>query len=59
VRSAVQRNRIKRVIRESFRTHQSQLRGLDLVVIARRGVGAVKPRALFSVLEAHWSKLGG
>ena len=32
-RSAVARNRIKRIVRESFRHHQSQLGGMDWVVM--------------------------
>ena len=36
---AVGRNRIKRMIRESFRHHQEQLVGLDLVVVARPASG--------------------
>lgn len=35
VRLAVQRNRIKRLIRESFRTRQEEFGTIDLVVLAR------------------------
>ena len=36
---AVQRNRIKRVLREFFRLHQAQLpSGVDLVVVPRRSL---------------------
>lgn len=35
---AVHRNRIKRFIRESFRQHQHQLSGLDIIVLTRRGI---------------------
>ena len=37
VGNAVRRNRIKRLVREWFRTRKEQLSGCDLVVIARRG----------------------
>lgn len=36
-RSAVQRNRIKRLVRESFRKHSANLPALDIVVMARPG----------------------
>ena len=39
VRLAVQRNRVKRQLRESFRRHQQVLVGLDIVVLARPGLG--------------------
>ncbi|OGT55916.1 MAG: ribonuclease P protein component [Gammaproteobacteria bacterium RIFCSPHIGHO2_12_FULL_43_28] len=35
VRRAVDRNRIKRVIRESFRYHQEAVKGLDIIVLIR------------------------
>ncbi|TAK75151.1 MAG: ribonuclease P protein component [Gammaproteobacteria bacterium] len=35
VKLATTRNRLRRVIRESFRHHQESLKGLDLVVIIR------------------------
>jgi len=38
LKRAVDRNRIKRLIRESFRQHQAQLRGLDIVVLVRHGI---------------------
>jgi ribonuclease P protein component len=37
LKRAVDRNRFKRVVRESFRHHQEQLKGLDIVVLARNG----------------------
>lgn len=57
VRSAVQRNRIKRIIRESFRNHLSQLPGLDVIVMARQGADARPNAELFRALEKHWNKI--
>ena len=37
--NAVNRNRIKRLVRESFRRHQSELPAVDLVVNARPEAG--------------------
>ena len=38
---AVQRNRIKRVLREFFRRHQTGLPAFDLVIMAKKGAAAL------------------
>ena len=53
-KSAVRRNRIKRIIRESFRAHQEELRGLDVVVVSRPGISAIRDEAMPAVLARHW-----
>jgi ribonuclease P protein component len=56
---SVQRNRIRRVIRESFRLHQRELPAADLVVSARaRARGASGPE-LHAALAALWRKGAG
>ncbi|RKZ54202.1 MAG: ribonuclease P protein component [Candidatus Parabeggiatoa sp. nov. 3] len=57
VKQAVERNRIKRLIRESFRHHQSCLAGLDCVVLAKTGIEQVNNRTLLHSLAKHWLKL--
>lgn len=53
-RRATQRNRLKRIIRESFRQHRNRLEGLDIVVMNRpEAAGASNPE-LFTSLEKHW-----
>ena len=55
--NAVERNRIRRMIRESFRLHQHQIPALDLVVSARvraRGTVATQLRAQ---LESFWQEV--
>ncbi len=55
--NSVERNRIRRVIRESFRIHQRELPAFDLVVSARdRARGAPGPE-LRAALEALWKKV--
>jgi len=56
MRRAVNRNRCKRLIRESFRHHLECLAGLDLVVLARSN-GEVPNAAIFSSLSSHWKRL--
>ena len=53
-RLATQRNRVKRIIRESFRQHHMALAGLDIVVINQPATGAASYRQIFDSLEAHW-----
>jgi ribonuclease P protein component len=52
--SAVKRNRIKRLIRESFRLHQAMLRGEDLVVLVRPGISALSNQTIIRILDTHW-----
>ena len=54
-RHAVQRNRLKRLIRESFRHNQDALQGLDLVVMGRPGVVERNNEALTASLHRHWN----
>jgi len=44
LRRACERNRLKRVIRESFRHCRSQLGGIDIVVLPRHGIDPSDPR---------------
>ena len=54
---AVDRNKIKRAVRESFRLHQGHIKKLDVVAIARRDARSANPRQLRSSLERHWRNL--
>jgi ribonuclease P protein component len=53
-RLAVERNRLKRVARESFRQHLQELTGLDIVVLNRRDSHKADNKALFESLAEHW-----
>lgn len=57
VRRAHERNRIKRIARESFRLHQQDLNLLDIVVIPKVGIEAVANVDLHQQLEFAWQKL--
>lgn len=57
VRLAVQRNRLKRLIRESFRQHKQLLSGLDIVILARAGVGSMDNTSITLLLEKLWQDL--
>ena len=54
---AVARNRIKRCVRESFRQHQGEIPGWDLVVLARSAAATTTGKALRAELEQHWNRL--
>jgi ribonuclease P protein component len=54
---AVDRNRIKRLVRESFRHAQGRLPAVDIVVMTRAGAAAQPSAALREGLEALWTKL--
>jgi ribonuclease P protein component len=51
---AADRNRVKRRVRESFRAHQNELRGLDIVVVGRPHLRQLTPSELAGILETHW-----
>lgn len=57
IKRAVDRNRIKRTIRESFRLCQSRLNGLDVVIMSRAGLGELSGPELRAVLDKHWDAL--
>jgi ribonuclease P protein component len=67
-RRAVARNRLKRIIRESFRSHHGSNRGpsgglendrtaLDYVVLPRREAASISNDQLFRSLKDHWQRL--
>ena len=57
VRLSVERNRIKRQIRESFRHHQCQIGSLDVLVIARKALDSQTNQDLSQNLEKLWKRL--
>ena len=56
LRHAVQRNRVKRVVRETFR-HRTDLGSLDIVVLGRQNLASQDNQALHRALNDLWRKL--
>ena len=54
---AVARNRIKRLVRESFRQHRVTLPAVDLVVMVRPGVAAEPTAKISQSLQVHWNRI--
>jgi len=57
LRRAVDRNRLRRLIRESFRANQQRLPPLDIVIGVRAGVQSMDNARLRSALEKLWLKI--
>ena len=57
VNGAVARNRIKRLVRESFRRHRADLSGLDIVVMVRHGFSKMTNKQILVNLDKHWQDL--
>lgn len=57
IRKAVDRNVIKRTVRESFRLQQHTMGNIDIVVLARKEALDAPPETLRKSLEKHWLKL--
>lgn len=58
VKLSVERNRIKRQIRESFRQHQDALGGWDIVIVARKGLAEQDNPELARQIGKLWKRLG-
>lgn len=57
LRLSVQRNEVKRVIRESFRAHQHSLSGLDLLVLARAGIVSQNKKQQRAIINKSWLRI--
>lgn len=57
VRGSVQRNRIKRIIREAFRSRKCDFGALDLVILARKGLDALANAEIHAQLDSLFDEL--
>ncbi len=57
IRLAVQRNRVKRHIRETFRLQQDHLGGIDAIVLPRSGADKLSDQQLAQQLAQLWQRL--
>jgi len=58
VRTAVERNRIKRIIREYFRTQAHSLPACDLVILVRKGFDKLSNQEIRSTFSDQANRLG-
>ena len=54
---AVERNRLKRLLRESFRRVRHRLPSVDLMVMARESAANVPGPQLLAEIDTLWAKL--
>ncbi len=58
MKRAVDRNRLRRQIRENFRLNQDKLAGFDIVILANERSATVEPEQLRICLNKFWQELG-
>ena len=56
--NAVKRNRLRRLIRESFRMHRHELPAVDVFVTARAAARAAPNSEIFASLRGLWQQFG-
>ncbi len=57
IRRAVRRNKIRRLIRESFRLNQTIMVGLDVVVLVRCVIPKLPNQVFCDCLKHQWDEL--
>jgi ribonuclease P protein component len=57
VKLAVDRNRIKRIVRDSFRHQKDKLQGLDIIFLAKAGLQKLAKPDFHQQLNGQWRNL--
>jgi len=57
VRKAHDRNRLKRLVRESFRHRAAQLPNVDIIVVGKTGADKLSNEEVFAILDKQWKRL--
>lgn len=57
IKHAVQRNRLKRIVRESFRAQHEKLPALDFVLLGRKGAAELDNAEVRAMIDALWFRL--
>lgn len=57
VRLAVERNRLKRQLRETFRKQRQTLPSLDIILLAKKGANTSNSSLIAKELDYLWQKL--
>lgn len=55
--TAVGRNRVRRLARESFRRQKRTLGDIDIIILAQNAAATASNQVLFASLEKHWHTL--
>lgn len=57
LKRAIDRNRIKRLLRESFRLRHNELPNVDIVIMVRHNIIELNHAEIFSRLNKHWQQI--
>ena len=57
VRRSVDRNRLKRLVRETFRNRLNQLPGVDIVVLAKPEAVNMRNHEITQILAQQWARI--
>ena len=59
IASAVHRNRVRRLARESFRLRRADLPHVDIIILAQPAAARATRTELRNSLDKHWGRLSG